>query len=410
MPSGHHFITGVRRRWLRWLALGMLGLLAAGYGGWIGHRPSRLTDAQTGTVLRGDIEETVTALGKVQPRDYVDVGAQASGQLKQILAQPGERVRAGQLLAEIDPQIESAKVDVDDAALQQLAAQLTDSQAELAYAQGEFRRQNQLRRSDATRDDTFEQARRDMIVAGARVDEIQAQIRQAQSTLRADQAQLGYTRIYAPMAGVVVSVNARAGQTINAAYTAPVLMRIADLSTMTVWTQVSEADVPQLKVGMPLYFTTLGYPGRRWTAKLRQILPAPPKPQTDGSNPDATTNTTGQAASATNNVVLYTALFDVSNEKGDLRPEMTAQVFFVTASANDAVLAPRAALTPVEGSPGEFAVDVIGPAGKIETRHVRIGVATRFTAQILSGLRPGERVITGHMAGTAQNSLIGFRL
>lgn len=361
-------------------------------------------------VTRGDIEETVTALGKVQPRDYVDVGAQASGQLKRILVQPGDRVKAGQLLAEIDPQIQSAKVDVDEAALQQLAAQLTDGQAELTYAQGEFRRQTQLKRSDATRDDTFQQARRDLIVAGARVEEIQAQTRQAQSTLAADKAQLGYTRIYAPMDGIVVSVDARPGQTINAAYTAPVLMRIADLSTMTVWTQVSEADVPQLKVGMPLYFTTLGYVDRRWTAKLRQILPAPPKPQTAGGAPDATTNAAGQAANPGSNVVLYTALFDVPNEKGDLRPEMTAQVFFVTASAQDAVLVPRAALTRIEGSSDQSEADVIGATGKVETRRVRVGVGTRFTVQVLSGLQPGERVVTGYKVGNAQNSLVGFHL
>ncbi|WP_247879213.1 efflux RND transporter periplasmic adaptor subunit, partial [Azospirillum brasilense] len=118
--------------------------------------------------------------------------------------------------------------------------------------------------------------------AAAQVEATQAQIRQTDSTLQADEAQLGYTRIYAPMSGTLISVDARQGQTINSAYEAPVLMRIADLSAMTVWTQVSEADVTRLRDGMPLYFTTLGHPGRRWTARLHEILPAPPKPPASG--------------------------------------------------------------------------------------------------------------------------------
>ncbi len=107
---------------------------------------------------------------------------------------------------------------------------------------------------------------------------------------------LGYTKIYAPMSGTVASVAIKQGQTINSVQQAPTMLRIADLDTMTVWTQVSEADVPKLKVGMPAYFTTLGDPGTRWTGKLAQIQPTP---------------------TVTNNVVLYTATFDVANPDND---------------------------------------------------------------------------------------------
>ena len=155
---------------------------------------------------------------------------------------------------------------------------------------------------------------------------IKAQMQQTESTLRGDEANLGYTKIYAPIAGTVVSQAAKQGQTLNANQQAPIVMRIADLSTMTVQAQVSEADVPKLHVGMDVYFTTLGGDNRRFYGKLRQIPPTP---------------------TVVNNVVLYDALFDVANPNQALMTQMTAQVFFVASSAKDAVLVPLAALRPV---------------------------------------------------------------
>lgn len=131
-------------------------------------------------------------------------------------------------------------------------------------------------------------------------------MQQTESTLRGDVANLGYIKIYAPMAGTVVSQMAKQGQTLNANRQAPIIMRIADLSTMTAQAQVSEADVPKLRVGMDVYFTTLGGDNRRVYGKLRQISPTP---------------------AIVNNVVLYDALFDVPNPNQVLMTQMTAQVF-----------------------------------------------------------------------------------
>ncbi len=397
------------RAWL-WRVPAALIVMTAGFAlaGWWGGRLDPVAGFETATVTRGSIEETVTALGRLEPRDYVDVGAQVSGQLTRLLVQPGDRVTAGQLLAEIDPQVPAAKVEADQADLARLRADLADAQAQSDYAAGEFRRQMRLKHDDATRDDTVEAARRDMRSDSARVDAVQAQIVQAESTLKADQAQLGYTRIYAPMAGTIVSVDARQGQTINATYTTPVLLRIADLATMTVWTQVSEADITQLRPGMKLYFTTLGFGDRRWDGTLRQILPAPPKPANqNGTSDTATPAQPNQPAAG--NVVLYTALFDVANPAGALRPDMTAQVFFITAAAQDVPTAPMAALVAKDVDAGTYTAQVVA-GRRLETRAVRIGVHTRFTAQILSGLQPGEIVVTGRKAGSTVPSLIGFRL
>jgi macrolide-specific efflux system membrane fusion protein len=364
-----------------------------------------LRNVTTERVIRGDIEQTISALGKVQPRTYVDVGAQASGQLKRLLVEPGDSVTVGQLLAEIDPQVQDAKLASDRAERDRLVAALAEALAQADFAAGELERQNQLRRADATRTDIYDQSVRDARTASARVRAIRAQIAQAESAVRADQAQLGFTRIYAPISGTVTSVDARQGQTINATYSTPVLMRIAELSAMTVWTQVSEADVGQVVPGMPLWFTTLGHGERRWTSRLRQILPSPPRTlgsgEANGSSPPASPASNG-------NVVLYTALFDVANGDGLLRPEMSAQVFFVTGAVRKVPTVSMTALTST-GSPGRFTAQVV--AGRsIETRAVRIGVHNRFKAQILSGLRVGERVVSGRTSNGDQPSLLGLKL
>ena len=277
----------------------------------------------------GDVEDTVTALGNLQPRDFVDVGAQVSGQLTHIDVQVGQTVRAGDLLAEIDPTLAQAKVQSDQAASASLQAQLVDRQAQLDLAAKQLQRQQNLMRSDATSEDAFQIAQATLRSNKAQLAMLRAEANQAQSTLAADEASLGYTRIYAPMAGTVVSLTARQGQTLNASQQAPIILRIADLSIMTVWTQVSEADVPRLRIGMDAYFATLGDQTRQWRGKLQQILPTP---------------------DVVNNVVLFPALFDVANPSGSLMTQMSAQVFFVVAAAKNAITVPVAALR--EARPG----------------------------------------------------------
>lgn len=364
--------------------------------------------AEVAVVGRGTVEDTVTALGKIQPRAYVDVGAQVSGQLTRLHVTVGQMVREGDLLAEIDPALQQAKVEAGRAERARLTALLAEQRARADFAEAQLARQAALRRSGSGRGEAYDQARMEARIAAAQVEATQAQIRQTDSTLQADEAQLGYTRIYAPMSGTLIAVDARQGQTINSAYEAPVLMRIADLSGMTVWTQVSEADVTRLADGMPLYFTTLGHPGRRWTARLQEILPAPPKPPASGNGGGSSPSGGGGAA---NSVVLYTALFEIANDQGELRPDMTAQVFFVAAAAKDAVTVPVAALTPADDeAAGRHRVSLIGAGGAVETREVRVGVRDRFNAQILEGLAEGERIVVGWKTDDGRPPKIGFRL
>lgn len=329
----------VRRRKKRSAILWIVSLLilaALAGGGWFAWKTWFATDTArervtTATVQRGDLEDAVTATGTLQPRDFVDVGTQVSGQLRVLKVAIGDTVKAGDLLAEIDPTVFQSRVDADKAQLRNQQAQLADKQSQLALAELQQARQRGLMKENATTAEALQSAEASVRSINAQIDAIRAQMQQTESSLRGNEANLGYTKIYAPMAGTIASLPTKQGQTLNANQQAPVVMRVADLSVMTVQAQVSEADVPKLKVGMEVYFTTLGGDARRWYGKLRQINPTP---------------------TVVNNVVLYDALFDVPNTTGELMTQMTAQVFFIAASARDTVFVPITALRPVGGRRG----------------------------------------------------------
>ncbi|KLJ14710.1 hemolysin secretion protein D, partial [Pseudomonas sp. TJI-51] len=208
-------------------------------------------------VARGNIESSVTALGTLQPRQYVDVGAQASGQIRTLHVEVGDTVKQGQLLVEIDPSTQQAQLDAERYAIQTLEAQVKEQQAEHLLARQQLQRQQRMAADGATRDEDVQTAQAKVLTTQARIHRYQAQILQARASLRSAEAQLGYTRIFAPMSGTVVAVDARAGQTLNAQQRTPLILRIARLSPMTVWAEVSEADIGQVKPGMQAYFTTL---------------------------------------------------------------------------------------------------------------------------------------------------------
>ena len=418
-------------RWARLtLVLAACAILAG--GGYYAWQTWFAQDGSTNSFLtavatRGNLEDTVTATGTLQPKEFVDVGTQVSGQLKKLHVDIGAVVKAKDLLAEIDPSVYQSKVDADRAQIVNQQAQITDRQAQLVLAELQFTRQQNLTRENATTADLLQIAEAAQESAKAQVDAFKAQMQQTESTLRGDEANLGYTKIYAPIAGTVVSQTAKQGQTLNANQQAPIIMRIADLSTMTVQAQVSEADVPKLHVGMDVYFTTLGGDNRRFYGKLRQIPPTP---------------------NVVNNVVLYDALFDVPNPDQVLMTQMTAQVFFVVSSAKDAVLVPLTALRPVavespsrgprisgagtaesKGAPrssgaerasgvdtrsrfanGRALVIVIDADGEPVDREVKVGVMNRVFAQIVSGLNPGEKVVIGNKAPAVAQTQTGSAL
>jgi macrolide-specific efflux system membrane fusion protein len=411
------------------------------------------------TIEVGDIENAVTAAGTLQPSSFVDVGAQVSGLLETLAVEIGDIVTAGQLVAEIDATVQINRVDASRASLRALEAQLSARSAALKFAESNAQRQTRLLAEDATVASDFDSAINSLASAQSSLVQLQSQIAQSKASLASDEAQLGYTNIFAPTSGTIVSIDKKEGQTLNANQQTPVILRIADLSTMTVEAQVSEADVTKLTPGMMVYFTTLGSTERRWYGKLRQILPTPV---------------------VNNGVVLYTGLFDVDNVDGVLLSRMTAQVFFVTSSATNVVKVPVGALSYGEGdgSPGAAAgsfvngerqaggrggdagiavgagpgegrggerfaslsdaereelrtqflarraeaqasgnmrrersggkptlayVQVLLDSGEIEQREVRIGVTTRIAAEVLSGLKEGDQVVAGVLQSRADS-------
>lgn len=379
----------------RGLVLGAALFLLLGGGGFAWYELNAASGPKplVVTATRGDVEDFVTALGTLQPNFSVDIGAQVTGRLEKIYVSPGDVVEKGQLLAEIDAAVAAARVDADRALLANYSSQLLEKQSNLILAKIQAERQARLKAENATSQEAFDIAQAALRNAEAQVKVVSAQINQTQSTLRANSAILGFTKIVAPVAGTIANIVAKQGQTLNANQTTPLIMTLADLTTMTVYTQVSEADVPRLKLGMEAFFTTLGNPNKRYTGKLRQILPTP---------------------TVVNNVVLYTALFDVEND-GRLMSQMSAQVFFVSASARDVVTVPMSVVqfTGQGGARGKprpedaegvvvnetqgrpATVTVVKNDGSLETRNVIVGVSDRVTATILSGLEEGEQVAAG---------------
>jgi macrolide-specific efflux system membrane fusion protein len=348
-------------------------------------------------VSRGDIESSVTALGTLQPRRYVDVGAQASGQIQKIHVEVGDVVKEGQLLVEIDPSTQKAKLDAGQFSIENLKAQLQEQKAQHELAQQKYLRQQNLAAGGATREEDVQTARAELKATQARIDMFQAQIRQAQASLRSDQAELGYTRIYAPMSGTVVAIDAREGQTLNAQQQTPLILRIAKLSPMTVWAEVSEADIGHVKSGMNAYFTTLSGGSRRWSSTVRQILPIPPKPLDQTSQGGGSPASTSKSGSG--RVVLYTVLLDVENSDNALMAEMTTQVFFVAGSAKNVLTAPVAALHS-GAQPDSQTARVVARNGDIEHRQVRTGLSDRLQVQILDGLSEGDHLLIGPAEGS----------
>lgn len=339
--------------------------------------PAAPLKLDTVTAQRGDIRDTVDAAGKLQLHKWADIYAQIGGQVKEVAVAIGDTVKADQPLLEITPAQQPTKAESNRAQMARLQADLADQRAQLEFAQLQFKRQTQLKAQNATREEAFESARMNASSASARVDAITAQIRELEATLKIDEDARQKTLVKSPIAGTVVSLAVRAGQMVSASQPAAALLRIADLSDMTVAARVAETDVTRLRPGMAASFTTPGYPGKHWSGKLRQVIPIP----ADG------TGEQGKQA-------FYTVLFEVKNPDHELMSGMSAQVQFVVAHARDAVLLPAKGL----GEPDEdglYDVNVIDAAQHVSARKVKVGVRNAKQAQILSGLDAGDKVLLG---------------
>ena len=381
--------------WAGWRLLAILGVLAlAGWGVYAKFiKKPPAPEVITAEVERTDLEDTVLASGTIKSERDVNVGAQVSGQIKKLHVDLGDQVKQRQLLAEIDSTTQANTLRNAEAQVALLQAQLQAKQALFRQAELVHQRQLGLFQQDAGSKAELDAAEATLATTRADINALQAQIRQATISVDTARVNLGYTRILAPIDGVVTGVIAEEGRTVNAVQSAPTIIKLSRLDKVLIKAQISEADVVRVKPGLPVYFTILGEPQKRYEAKLRAIEPSPESEQVDTSG-KATTST----SSSTTAAVYYNGLFEVPNPEGKLRVAMTAQVFIVLAKADDVLAIPASALGKRDRKDGTYAVRVLeGEPGaqRVVDRQVKVGLNNRVQAQVLEGLKEGERVVVG---------------
>ena len=366
--------SGRARRLLPWFAL--LAVAVAGVCWWLlRDDDDAAQETRTATVGYRQLGDLVTASGKLKPRKIVEVGTQVSGQLRHLHVQVGDRVSAGDLLAEVDATIQRNLVKATAASLASQEAALVSMRSTLRLAEAEVARQRRLVAANATTAVALERAEDALVRAESDLAGAQARIESQRANLTSEQAKLAYSKIHAPADGTVIELVAAEGQTLTSTYLTPVILHLADLSTMTVEAKVAEANIGKLAIGMGAYFTTLGGRERRWAGTLRQIMPR---------------------AVVESNVATYTALFDVDNSDGFLLADMSAQVFFEVSE-------PRRILATPLDMVRDFARDESGsmtglvrllrPDGAAEARRIRIGEMSHTYAEVLGGLVEGDRLL-----------------
>ncbi|WP_201527627.1 MULTISPECIES: efflux RND transporter periplasmic adaptor subunit [Psychrobacter] len=392
----------------------------------------------------GDIENNVMASGKVKALNTVDVGAQVSGEVKRLFVAVGDEVQKGDLIAQIDQVTQKNNLSNEQASLDQSVAAIQSTQAEalsreaglksayadlasrqsdLKQAQSDFARLQSLVAIDAisqqeydtqaTRIETaksavssaraaIDTAKAAIATTEANINSQRAALRKSQTNVNTAQEDLSYTTIRAPMAGTIVSVITEQGTTVNANQSAPTIVTLADLSTVRINAQISEADVINVQANMPVYFNIIGNPDQKYDAVLKAIEPAPER-ISDTSSTDA--------------AIYYVGYIEVPNAERRFRIDMTAQVYIVINQAKDALLIPSAALQPVgkakkptdsdKGNNNKANSDdanndanvtmakvrVLKADGEVVEQTVKVGINNRVNAQILSGLSVGDEII-----------------
>ncbi|WDR04982.1 efflux RND transporter periplasmic adaptor subunit [Devosia rhodophyticola] len=362
---------------------------------WSFEKPQAAVVPQTVEVTRGRIESTVLASGVLEANSLVSVGAEVSGRIESLDVNLGQEIAKGDLIATIDSLNQENAVKAAEAALKQINAQKRVQQANLSQAETALTRANQMYEKNLIAQTELETAKAAVETGKAQIDGLDAQITQATLAVESAQLNLSRAKIVAPGAGTVVAVLVEEGQTVNASSATPTIVKIADLDTMVIKAEISEADVTRVQPGQLVYFTILGEPDNKIDATLREIEPAPTSIKTDGS--------------ASDTAIYYNGLFEVPNPDHKLRISMTAQVTIVLAAADNALLVPSSVLR--QGAKGRQTVMIYDPTTE-ERRPVpvKVGINNNIRAEITEGLSEGERIIQsgqGAARGTGSNSAAG---
>jgi macrolide-specific efflux system membrane fusion protein len=368
--------TGKRWRQLREHWRAVLGPVIAasvvfGLILYFGHPAAAPSAPPSIAVERADITQVVHATGLLQPRLKVDIGAQVSGQVRQLHVQLGQPVKVGTLLVSLDSDSGRNAVQQAEAALAQQVATAKRARIELVAARREAERQRRLLAGDAGTSLEKEKADTALAMLEAEQQIQEATLAQRRADLVDKQLKLTFTRVSAPIDGEVVSIAVQEGQTVNALQMTPTLLTLAQLGTMTVKAHVAEAEIDQVRVGQTAHVMTLAASGRRYEGKVRVVQPIPER---------------------IGNALFYNVLFDIDNADHQLLSDMTVQVELDVARAAQVPSLPILALDKRD-SAGRYTVQVLDANGKASARQVRIGIRDDARAQVLDGLKPGERVL-----------------
>jgi macrolide-specific efflux system membrane fusion protein len=383
----------------RWLLTA--AVLAAAAGGIYYARGAMQADAgptvMTSPLRKGTIEETVLATGILKPSKLVAVGAQASGRITSLKVSLGQQLKAGDLVAEIDATTQTNNLRTSEAALANVEAQRVEKEASLRLANISLERQQKLITQSATSQADFDTAESEVKTIQAQIKALDAQIIEAQVAVETAKANLGYTRITAPMDGTVLAIVNQQGQTVNATQSAPTIIIMGQLDVMTVRAEISEADVVKVKPGAEVYFNVLGAPDTKYQAHLASIEPAPESITSDSSVSGSSSSSSSSSTST--EAIYYNGIFNVPNPDGVLRTYMTAEVTIVLGKAENVPLVPATALGP-RNADGTYSVQVMDSNGAIVARQVETGLNDKINVEIKSGLSEGERVVTGTLDPT----------
>jgi len=349
---------------------------------------------KTARAERSDLRSVIQATGTLDAVETVDVGTQISGTVKEIYIDYNSVVKKGQLIAEIDSATQQADVAQAEANLMAARADLMNSEAVLANAEKSLARTRKLAEKDLIAKADVDTEEKTYLTSKAQVAASRARIAQYQATLDKTRINLGYTRIYSPVDGVVVAKNVEKGQTVAASYQTPSIAEIAkDLSQMQVEVNVDEADIGGVREGQKATFTVDAHPNDPFDGLVTQVRLSP---------------------KTTDNVVTYVVIVKVSNNKGLLMPGMTANVSLIVEERKDVVVVPNSAFrfkpsdpSANSGQPGvprmggQTIAEVKAPAvymldKKTPVRvEVKRGITDGQNTEIISGIREGDEVITG---------------
>lgn len=338
----------------------------------------------TEPVIRKNIEKTVNATGEVKAIELVTVGAQTSGKIEYLPVKVGQRIQKGDLIAQIDSTTQENDVNSTKAKLTSLKAQLNAAEISAKIAEKQFIREQRLLKKNAASQEDFENAKDAFEAAKAKVTELKASIAETALALNTAETNLGYTKITAPLDGVVVSVPVKTGQTVNAAMNTPTIVQIADLSQMEILIEISEGDIGKVQTGAKVTYTVLSAPETVYETTLKSI------------DPGLTLLTNGEYTEVvgSDEAIYYYGRLVVDNPDGALRIGMTTQNVIYVAQADNVLTVPVLA---VKKDGTQSYVNVLTPTG-IQRHAVITGLSDGVDIEIKSGVSDHDTVVIAQMS------------